>query len=121
MVQIVDLASLPRRARVEEQLAEWHVGEWGHLYDPAMWNPHIALAELRAMAPRGVPRTLVALDDTLPEATPVGSVSLLATDDLPGWEGIGPWLGSLFVTPPWRGRGIGGELVEACLQLARSL
>ncbi len=112
MVEIVDLASLPDRTSIEETLAEWHVAEWGHLYDPAVWNGEIALAELRSM---GAGCTLVMLDG----GELVGSVSLLATDDLPGWEGVGPWLASLFVTPGRRGEGIGATLTDACLALAR--
>ena len=97
VVQIVDLAALAQRAPVEEQLARWHAAEWEHLYDPAVWDRDIALAELRAMGPVGLPRTLVARDGT----ELVGSVSLVVTDDLPGWDGLGPWLASLFVAPPW--------------------
>jgi len=112
VVEIVDLASLTDRTSIEETLAEWHVAEWGHLYDPAVWNGEIALAELRSM---GAGCTLVMLDG----GELVGSVSLLATDDLPGWEGVGPWLASLFVTPGRRGEGIGATLTDACLALAR--
>lgn len=118
MLEIVDLASLPERVEIEATLAAWHVDEWGHLYDPAAWNATLAADELRAMTGDGLPRTLVALDDG---GAPVGSVSLLVTDDLPGWAQTGPWLASLFVAPPWRGHGIGERLVDACMALARSL
>ena len=117
MVEIVDLASLAERAPIEATLAAWHADEWAHLYEPAVWDAEIALDELRAMGGEGLPRTLVAFDG----GELVGSVSLLASDDLPGWAGVGPWLASLFVAPSWRGRGIGGQLVDACLDLAGAL
>ncbi len=123
MVEIVDLAELPARAAIETALAAWHAAEWSRLYAADMWNEQIALAELQAMSSApGVPRTLVAFDGPVRTLDAlVGSVSLLVTDDLDGWEAVTPWLASLWVVPARRGHGIGALLADACLTLAASL
>ncbi len=96
---------------VIEQLVEWHVNEWSHLY--AHWGRAEARAEFIDTANRSddatsPPLTWVAFDgDTL-----VGSVSVLVTDDVDQFDHLSPWLGSLFVAPPARGKGIGRALVR---------
>ena len=104
-------------------LAGLHVAEFGHLYDARTWNAEIAERELREMAmPGSSDVTWVAftgdgrtLDDLL------GSVSLVASDDLPGFEHLTPWLASLFVTRPARGAGVGSALVERVMAEAFAL
>src|SRR3990170_1380318 len=98
-------------------LAALHVAEFGHLYDGRTWNAEIAERELREMAmPGSGDATWVAfagdgraVDDVL------GSVSMVASDDLPGFEHLTPWLASLFVTESARGAGVGGALVDRVL------
>jgi monoamine oxidase len=101
-------------------LAGWHDGEWGHLYDPAVWNREIGLAEFVAMARAGSSdQTWVAFDGggRLPDDV-LGSVSLMANDDLPGFGHLTPWLASLYVVASARGRGVGRMLVERALDRA---
>lgn len=104
------------------ELAERHATEWGHLYDPSVWNVSIALSEFTAMAAGSTDDvTLVAFDG--PDRgidSVVGSVSLLATDDLIGWESHGPWLASLYIWPEHRGTGIARALIDELTAYARS-
>lgn len=97
-----------------DQLVEWHVAEWGHLY--ANWGPHEAGAEFVEMAANAAlsndsqaPLTWIARDTA--DAV-VGSVSALITDDLEGFDHLSPWLGSLYVRAEARGRGVGTSLVR---------
>ncbi len=117
-VQIAELADHPGLAPV---LAGWHVAEWGHLYPG--WTVEAAVGEFAAMVRPGViPTTFVAFDGAGWTAAHVlGSVSLLATDDLPGFEHVGPWLASLFVVPAARGRGVGAALVDHAVAAARAM
>ncbi|MCU1502621.1 MAG: putative oxidoreductase, partial [Ilumatobacteraceae bacterium] len=126
MLDIVDLTDIARPADREpfhRALAQLHAAEWAHLYDPTVWNEDIAAAEFAGMsAEPGVPRTLLAFDG--PErslATLAGSVCLLASDDLAGWNDVGPWLASLWVMPHARGRGVGATLTARCVALAGEL
>jgi polyamine oxidase len=98
-------------------LARWHAAEFAHLYDPNHWNATIAEGELTAMAePGSTDITWVAFDgDGRQLADVLGSVSLLVSDDLAGFEHLTPWLASLFVTEPARGHGVGGALVDRVL------
>jgi predicted NAD/FAD-dependent oxidoreductase/GNAT superfamily N-acetyltransferase len=104
-------------------LAEWHHCEWGHLYAPGVWERDTAEREFVAMAQSGSSdQTWVAFDDDLVPGSVdavLGSVSLVATDDLAGYEHLTPWLASLFVTGAARGRGVGTALVDALLAAAR--
>ncbi|MEQ1874970.1 MAG: GNAT family N-acetyltransferase [Ilumatobacteraceae bacterium] len=114
MIEIASLRGLPH---LGASLAAWHVAEWGHLYDHAVWNGEIAIAEFDAMANGSTTdQTWVAFDGSGRGETDVlGSVSLLATDDLPGFDHLTPWRASLFVAPAARGRGIGSSLVDHVL------
>ena len=119
---IVELAALPSslRAALGVQFAGWHIEEFGHLYPHEVWNEEIAVAEFATMSTPGeLPTTWVAFDgDDRSAAGVLGSVSLIATDDLPGYEHVGPWLASLFVHPRGRIRGLGERLVNHAVQAA---
>ena len=114
---VVELAHLheTRAHEVAERLAQWHTAEWGHLYHPEVWNLSIArheFAEQRRHGGGRTPTTYVAIADA---EQLVGSVSLVDTDDLPGFETQGPWLASLFVEPSRRHQGVGHLLVNHLL------
>lgn len=117
-VQIELLTGLDHLAPV---LAAWHHAEWGHLYADEVWNHAIAVREFETMAtPDSTDRTWVAFDGDARDADAVlGSVSLIATDDLAGFEHLTPWLASMFVAPAARGRGVAAALTEALLRGAR--
>jgi GNAT superfamily N-acetyltransferase len=54
-----------------------------------------------------IPLTLVAVE----EGTPVGTISI-ELDDLPSRPDLFPWIGSLYVVPKFRKRGIGRMLMD---------
>ena len=113
----IEIASLRGLPCLSTTLAAWHVAEWGHLYDHAIWNHEISLAEFNAMADGSTTdQTWIAFDGSgRGEADVMGSVSLLATDDLPGFAHLTPWLASLFVAPVARGRGVGSMMLNHVL------
>lgn len=114
---LVELARLDRDVgdAVAETLATWHAAEWGHLYDPRVWNADVArheFAEQRSQGGGRPPTTYVALTH---DGRLVGSVSLVTSDDLEGFDHLGPWLASLYVDESWRRRGVGRRLVQHLL------
>lgn len=119
---MIEIASLCGLHDLSATLASWHVAEWGYLYDNAIWNYDIAVAEFDAMADGSTTdQTWLAFDGSGRSAADIlGSVSLLATDDLPGYEHLTPWLASLFVVPHARGHGVGSKLVDHLLAEAQS-
>jgi polyamine oxidase len=119
-VHLVRLADRADRHVLAAALAAWHVGEWGHLYPG--WTEEAAAAELAAApGPDGVPLTLALLDDGPGgRVEVVGSVSVLADDELDGFTHLGPWLASLYVAPARRSGGLGRRLVDAACEAARS-
>lgn len=117
-VQIREITGLHHLAPV---LGVWHHEEWGHLYPPGVWDLATAVREFEVMAtPGAVDRTWVAFDGESRDVDAVlGSVSLVATDDLDGFEHLTPWLASMFVTPAARGRGVAMLLTHALVDGAR--
>ena len=118
-MQVEELVGLGHLAPV---LAAWHHDEWGHLYSADTWDLATAVREFETMADGGaVDRTWVAFDGDSREVDAVlGSVSLVASDDLEGFGHLTPWLASMFVTPRARGRGVGVALTDALLAGARA-
>ncbi len=100
-------------------LAQWHASEWGHLYRADVWNQETAVREFSEMQRDAVPLTLVALSLTTHQV--LGSVSVIADDDLDGFAHLTPWVASLFVVPLARGLGIAGALINAALSVATNL
>jgi GNAT superfamily N-acetyltransferase len=96
------------QAGVAEQLAVWHVREWGHLFPG--WDEAVARAEFAAQALSGdLPATWLAFDGE----TLIGSISALLQDapelnDIPG-----PWLASFYLIPEARGQGAAQALMTA--------
>lgn len=115
----IEILHLAERPHFGDQLAEWHVREWGHLYSDDRWNIEIARSEFKRMTTTSVPLTLIALNMLTDEL--LGSVSLIADDDLPGFAHLSPWLASLYVAPEHRGMSIGSTLITAILDQARDL
>jgi predicted NAD/FAD-dependent oxidoreductase/GNAT superfamily N-acetyltransferase len=98
-------------------LARWHHDEFGYLYDARIWNREIATLELEAMAePGSRDVTWIAFEGaTAHDESLLGSVSLIGSDDLPGFENLSPWLASLYITRRARGAGLGARLVECVI------
>ena len=116
----ISIQPLENHGDLAPVLAAWHHVEFGHLYDPLVWSPEIARLELEAMAaPGSDDLTWVAVDGEIadPESL-VGSVSLIRSDDLPGFHDLTPWLASLYVTPRARGSGVGSMLVDVVVREA---
>lgn len=96
-------------------LAIWQHEEWGYL------NPAGTVADRIERLSRhgrgGIPSTVVALSDA---GEPLGSAAIIAQDMHTHTE-LTPWLASVYVDRPHRGRGIGSQLVERIQDEARRL
>jgi monoamine oxidase len=101
------------------RLALWHTAEWGQLYAPSVWNLEIATREFAEMNAAEIPLTLIAVDRRTNDL--LGSISLIADDELEGFEQLTPWLASLYVEPRSRGVGIARALIDAVLASAAEL
>jgi monoamine oxidase/predicted N-acetyltransferase YhbS len=113
------IANLVHHQHVAPTLARWHTVEWGHLYASSVWNRAIAEREFAEMNATEIPLTIVALDPRTNNV--VGSISLIADDDLEGFEHCTPWLASLYVAPTSRGCGIARALIDSILSSAAEL
>ncbi len=94
-------------------VARWHWDEWGADYSDSSleeWTRQLA-SKTRT---DGLPCSWIAFVD----GDPVGSVALELDGVEPRPE-LKPDLGGLFVLPPYRNRGIGSALVQACEAGAR--
>lgn len=105
----VSVHYLSRYAPSIPVVAAWHHAEWQHLLPG--WTVEEAAAELASHGDEGtIPTTLVAVSD----GEVIGTASLLL-EDMPGTEQWSPWLASVYVTPAWRGKGIGKLLVDRAI------
>lgn len=111
-VRIEWLGDVPQHIRV---LADWHVRAFAEVVSG--WQVDAAERELLAHARRrALPTTLVAVDGD----AALGSVSLLDSDR-PAPDHYAPWLGTLYVRPEARRRGVGAQLVRAAVAEAARL
>jgi predicted N-acetyltransferase YhbS len=110
-MEIVPLADHPEHI---PRLARWHLAEWGHHGSRTQASAEERLH--RHVASRGIPLTMVALED----GEPVGSAALV-WNDMKTRPEIRPWLADVVVAPAWRRRGIGSKLVRRLVERAREL
>ncbi|MEZ5216406.1 MAG: GNAT family N-acetyltransferase [Ilumatobacteraceae bacterium] len=118
MIEIVELCDHPE---VGPLLARWHAAEWSHLYDE--WDEDAARTEFASMSQPGrVPTTYVAFEGRRRDLGAVlGSISIVETDDLAGFEHLTPWLASLYIREDRRGSGVGSLLVAHLVEQARRM
>jgi GNAT superfamily N-acetyltransferase len=96
-------------------LKEWFETEWESYYGPA--GPGDAYSDLLAYANRDeLPVGVVAfLEDE------VRGVAALKSESITTHSHLGPWAAAGLVSPLYRRRGIGTELVRAIEQIAKNL
>ena len=103
-MNINPLADCPQFASL---VAQWHFGEWGHLYPGGTvdgWLDHI---RTRMHVDR-IPTTVVALND---RGEPVGTAAL-TEHDMETHPELSPWFGGLYVIPTARRRGVASVLIR---------
>lgn len=117
----MSIQSIRGNRQVVALLASWHHAEWGRLYAEDRWNLVLATDELERMAAgRSSDHAWVAFDGDGREALDVvGSVALLASDDVDGFDHLTPWLASLYVRSDARGRGIAADLIDLVIDRAK--
>jgi GNAT superfamily N-acetyltransferase len=106
-----DIGFLADDSRHFELFARWLYAEWSLPRGETLENRRSALRN--QMRVDRLPIALVAYW----EGNPAGIVSLRQSD-LHTRAYVGPWLSALYVDPPFRGRGIGRDLVAATVALA---
>ncbi|MDH3253609.1 MAG: GNAT family N-acetyltransferase [Acidobacteriota bacterium] len=106
---------LAEHVELVPSIAQWQLGEWGHLTDSDSLDARIAMLNDRLNRDR-VPLVLVALSGS----APIGTVSLL-DNDLAARPQLRPWLAQLFVPEELRRQGIGTALVHRGIEEAWKL
>lgn len=111
-MEVIFLADEPQHLPL---VAHWYMREWGHL--SGMTNEQQEIEKLRAYLHRNqLPLILLAKA----AGKPVGAAQLKyhEMDIYPDRE---HWLGGVYVDEPYRGRGIGRQLVEQAFAVAKKL
>ncbi|MGD9592829.1 MAG: GNAT family N-acetyltransferase [Candidatus Berkiella sp.] len=110
----VDIAYLKDHPQYLPLVAEWMFNEWGH-FNPGSTLERAKLKLGEHLNKDSLPITFIALDNNLP----VGTCSLRINDGIR--PDLTPWLGSLYVVPSARRKGIGEKLIDAAVSKARSM
>jgi len=110
----IDIAYLKDYPQHLSLIAQWIFNEWGH------YNPGSSLDRAKSklnehLNKDSLPITFVALENN----QPVGTCSLRINDGIR--PDLAPWLGSLYVEPNFRCRGIGEKLIDAVIKKAQNM
>ena len=112
----MQLSLLLTKPEYTAQVAAWEHAEWPFLLpDETLRGANERLASQK---PGVLPLTLIALEAN-PSSNLLGCVTLDQTD-LPGHNDLTPWLASLYVSPAFRGQGVGRRLADAVGELAKA-
>lgn len=111
-MEIKYVADCPQHLEIT---AFWCFREWHELYPDE--SVEDVIEDYKGYLNRGkIPTALVAVDEN---DTPLGTACFLAEDELPGFEYLTPWIGAVYVDPPYRSRKIGRLLLEKIFEDAR--
>ena len=108
----MEIRMLDHDPKLVRTISQWHQQQWGHLSTRTTEDRIAEFAEHGT----GVPLTLVGFAGK----EPIGTASLLA-HDMDIYPELAPWLGSVYVLPEHRRRGIGRQLVAGVANEAARL
>lgn len=109
-MEIIDLRKEPEHLQT---LAKWHHAQWSYLNPDTSLNSRIEKMQAY-LNEQTIPTTLICkIGQQL-----VGSAAIVE-HQMKTHPSITPWLAALFVTPDFRKRGIGEQLVRHIMQFAR--
>jgi N-acetylglutamate synthase-like GNAT family acetyltransferase len=111
----LQIFSLQKKPQHLMQLARWHHAEWSYLNPDRSFEGRVE--QMREdLEGKPIPTTYVAeVDGRL-----LGSATILA-DDMSTHPELTPWLASVYVDEPQRGKGIGSTLVRRVMQHAQEM
>lgn len=110
----IDIAYLKDHPQYLPLVAEWVFNEWGH-YNPGSTLDRAKSKLSEHLNKDSLPITFVALENN----QPVGTCSLRVNDGIR--PDLTPWLGSLYVVPNARSRGLGEKLIDIVINQACSM
>ncbi|MCS5711874.1 GNAT family N-acetyltransferase [Candidatus Berkiella aquae] len=110
----VDITYLKNHIEQVPLLASWMFKTWGH-YNPTSSLEKAEQKLLQHLNIDTLPLAYIALHNEVP----VGMCSLRVNDGIQ--HALTPWLGSLYVEPLMRGRGIGEQLINTAAEKALNL
>lgn len=114
----VSIVPIPEDATIQRVVAEWSIREWGAEFPGDTTQTYIDLYEQSCRVGDAMPKVYVAIDSD-GSSRVIGTVTLVADDELPNATEPGPWLAAMFVREDCRGSGVGRRLVSHCVDEAK--
>jgi len=110
-MKIIKLATVPGAIN---QVADWYFDEWGH-FNPQLSSADISESLKRYLQDENLPQALIALKGD----KPIGVVEI-KFHELSIYPQFKHWLGGVYVSAEYRGKGVASELIQNALKLAQS-
>jgi len=113
----VQITHIPDDQLVMLAVANWSVQQWQSDFPSDTVETYLTLFKTAITSQDQLPFVFVAWSDN---GAPIGTVTLIADDELPHATEPGPWLAALFVLPEFRHQGVGQALVDVVVSAARN-
>jgi predicted N-acetyltransferase YhbS len=113
----VSITHIPDDQQVMLTVANWSVQQWRSDFPSDTVETYLTLFRSAIASHDKLPFIFVAWNDN---GAPIGTVTLIADDELPDATEPGPWLAALYVLPDFRHQGVGQALVDVVVSTART-
>ena len=112
----ISVVDMPVDQQIRRTLAQWSLDEWNRDFPADTIDWYLDLYE-EAERVSILPVVLAAFVN----GEVAGTASVITDDELPDATEPGPWLAAVFVTPKFRGQGVGTGLATEAVKRARAL
>lgn len=106
---LLKIIPIPLDLTIRSKVASWSHQAWSIDFPSDTEQTYLDLYESSSQDASALPYVCVAIAD---DETIIGTATLVADDELPGFEVLSPWLAAVWVEPQYRGLGVANAMVN---------